>query len=126
MEKGLRKQLVQISKDGYAKRKKLADALTDEELDYIKEHDKLATEFIEEMTAKCKEIMAGENDGTIHMDVDSGRTIRLYTIPIHFTYACPASKYGKLSIHLRNFVLYLRDVEGIPCRQKDKEYVLNI
>ena len=73
MEKGLRSQLVQISKDGIAKRKKLADALTNEELDYIKEHDKLATEFIEEMIAKFKEIMAGENDGTIHMEVDCGR-----------------------------------------------------
>jgi hypothetical protein len=125
MEKGLRKQLVQISKDGYAKRKRLADALTDEELDYIKEFDKLATEFIEEMTAKIKEVMAGENDGSIHMDVDCGR-IRLYTVPIHFTYACPASKYGKLSIHLRNFVLYLRDVEEMPCRQKDGQYILNI
>ena len=125
MEKGLRSQLVQISKDGIAKRKKLADALTNEELDYIKEHDKLATEFIEERIAKFKEIMAGENDGTIHMEVDCGR-IRLYTFPIHFTHVCPRSKYDKLSIFLHNLVLYLRDVEGMTCIKKDAEYILRI
>lgn len=125
MKKGFRDQLIKISRDGYAKRKKLGDALTNEELDFIKENDALATEFIEQMMDHIRTMMESENNGKIYLKVD-GSNIKCYTVPVHYTYFFGRGKYIKPSILLRNLCLYLRDVEGIKFDATDHEYTLFI